>query len=67
MNELKPARVGASMARAVAVVDHMTGPTIVRLMRLHRVSIRDLASAMNVTLTRVREVREHGVRGVEFV
>lgn len=49
------------------LMDHITGTSIIKLMRLHRKTIRGLAEAMGVTLTRVREVRANGVRGVAFV
>lgn len=48
-------------------MDHITGITIVRLMRSHRKSIRALAQAMNITQTRVRQVRFKGVAGVAYV
>jgi hypothetical protein len=47
-------------------MDHITGPTIVRLMRLHKQSIRSLAAAMNITQKRVRQVRVQGVQGVAY-
>lgn len=39
---------------------HLTGPTIVRMMRKHRRTIRGLAASMRVTQKRVREVRAQG-------
>jgi hypothetical protein len=50
-----------------AVVDHLTGPTVARLMAAHGTSIRHLATTMGVSMSRVREVRDHGVRGVVYV
>lgn len=47
-------------------MDHITGPTIVRLMRLHKQSIRSLAEVMNITQKRVRQVRAQGVQGVAY-
>ncbi len=41
----------------------LLGTEIRRLMRLHKRTIRSLATAMNVTMKRVREVREKGVCG----
>ena len=48
-------------------MDHLTGTTIVRLMRAHRKTIAGLAASMNITQVRVREVRAGGVRGECFV
>lgn len=43
----------------------LTGQQIRRLMRLHRVSLRQLAGRWDaVTLKRIRHVREHGVNGI---
>lgn len=39
----------------------LTGERVRRLMRAHGVSIADLARRMNITQTRVRQVRERGV------
>lgn len=52
---------------AGAVVDHLTGPTVARLMAAHGTSIRHLATTMGVSMSRVREVRDQGVRGVVYV
>ncbi len=41
----------------------LSGEEIVQLMRKHRVTIRSLALRMNITLKRVREVRQKGVSG----
>lgn len=41
----------------------ISGPMIRRLMRRHRMTIRALAKRMNITMKRVRHVREHGVEG----
>lgn len=41
----------------------MPGRFIVRLMRQHHVTIRDLAKRMRITMKRVREVRANGVCG----
>jgi len=40
---------------------HLTGPTIVRMMRKHRRTIRGLAASMRITQKRVREARAQGV------
>ena len=37
-----------------------------RLMRQNGKTIRGLAAQMNITMTRVRQVREEGVKGQEF-
>lgn len=50
-----------------AVVDHLSGPTVARLMAVHGMSIRQVANTMGVSMSRVREVRDHGVRGVVYV
>ena len=41
----------------------LDGVAVRRLMRVHRRTIRTLAKAMNVTMKRVREVRDKGVSG----
>lgn len=40
-----------------------TGPDITKMMSQHKITIRDLAKQMKITLKRVREVRAHGVHG----
>jgi hypothetical protein len=52
---------------APAVLDHLTSTTVVRLMRLHGKTIAGLADAMNITQSRVRDVRDRGINGVPFV
>lgn len=47
--------------------EQLTGAEVRHLMRCHRKTIRCLAKHMNITLTRVRDVRSRGVRGKEFV
>lgn len=42
---------------------HLTGPTIVRMMRKHRCTIRGLAASMRITQKRVRQVRAKGMHG----
>ena len=39
------------------------GPNIVRLMREHRVTIRELARRMDVSQRRVRDIRNYGTGG----
>ena len=39
----------------------ITGRQIVSLMRKHRVTIRELARRMQITLKRIRQVREKGL------
>lgn len=41
----------------------ISGEGIKRLMRRHRITIRDLAQRMNITMKRVRDVRKDGVEG----
>lgn len=48
-------------------MNHITGPSVVRLMRKHSKTIRGLAAAMNTKQKRVREVRARGIDGVAFV
>lgn len=48
-------------------MDHITGPSIVKLMRKHGKTIRGLAAAMSITQKRVRQVRGCGVAGVAYV
>jgi len=45
----------------------LSGRQVQRLMRMHGKTIRGLAASMNITQTRVRYVREHGVSGSAFV
>ena len=45
----------------------LSAQEIRRLMRAHSKTIRGLAAAMNVPMTRVRYVRERGVSGDGFV
>lgn len=40
--------------------------TVKRLMRQNGTTIRSLAAQMNITMTRVRQVREKGVEGQEY-
>lgn len=51
----------------LANVDHLTGETIVRLMRAHGRTLESVASGMGVSQARVRAVRERGVAGLEYV
>lgn len=48
-------------------MQRLTGSTITRLMRQHGKTIRGLAAQMNITQTRVRHVRAHGVEGFAYV
>ena len=45
----------------------LSGEKVVSLMRLHQVTIDELAASMRITKSRVREVREQGVHGKAFV
>lgn len=49
------------------VVDHLTGRTVVLLMRRHGKTVEGLARLMNVTQVRVRHVRDEGVQGQVMV
>ena len=44
----------------------LSGLRITSLMRQHNVTVRELAAHMNITLSRVREVRIIGVKGYAF-
>lgn len=44
-------------------MDHITGPSVVKLMRKYNRTIRGLALSMNVSQVRIRQVREQGVNG----
>lgn len=48
-------------------MDHITGPSIVKLMRMHGKTIRGVAVSMGITQKRVRQVRDRGVKGEAFV
>ncbi|MBP8176274.1 MAG: hypothetical protein KAX77_00795 [Xanthomonadales bacterium] len=48
-------------------MNHLTGPTITRLMQRNRKTIGGLARAMGITQARVRQVRARGVVGEHFV
>ena len=39
----------------------MNGNHIRRIMRVHKVTIRELAARMDITIKRVRHVRQHGL------
>lgn len=41
----------------------LSGKLIVRLMRKHKKSIREIAKEYSITMKRVREVRANGVEG----
>lgn len=45
----------------------LSGAEVVRLMRLHGVTIAQLAKRMGIPQTRVRMIREKGIVGAEFV
>lgn len=48
-------------------MNHLTAATIVRLMRAHKKTIKQIADYLGVPQTRVRYVREHGVTGAAWV
>ena len=50
-----------------STMDHLTGPSVVRLMRAHHKTIASLAAGMAVSQVRVRKVRAEGVQGTHFV
>lgn len=39
----------------------MSGKYLIRLMRVHKVTIRDLSKRTGITLKRIRQVREQGL------
>lgn len=41
----------------------LSGAIVRRLMRKHKVTIRSLAQSFNITMKRIREVRDSGVLG----
>lgn len=43
----------------------LTGSEVVGLMRKHKVKIREIKQRSNITLKRIRHVREHGVSGFD--
>jgi len=45
----------------VWVIQRLSGPEIMRLMRRHRTTIAELAATMGITRKRIREVRERGL------
>lgn len=49
-----------------AVEKRYSGKEIKYLMRVHRVTIRELARRMNITMARVAKVRENGISGNAF-
>ena len=48
-------------------MNHLTGPTVTRLMQRNRKTIAGLAQSMGITQVRVRQVRAQGVTGEHFV
>lgn len=44
-------------------MNQISGWGIRRLMRIHKMTIRQVANRMNITMKRVREVRTDGVSG----
>lgn len=48
-------------------MDHLTATTLANLMRKNHKTIRELAAAMNITQTRLRQVRSHSVAGASYV
>lgn len=53
--------------RRATTLPTLTGREVVHLMRKHNLTIRQLASKMNITQVRVREVRSKGVTGKLYV
>ena len=47
--------------------NRMEGREIRRLMRVHKVTIRELAARMQIYQKRIRYVREHGLQGRELI
>lgn len=54
-------------AQADQQPDRLSGEEVCSLMRQYRVTIRQLAETMQITLKRVREVRGNGVEGEVYV
>lgn len=48
-------------------MNHLTGPTVTRLMQRNQKTIAGLAQSMGITKVRVRQVRANGVTGEHFV
>jgi hypothetical protein len=45
----------------------LTGKQIIALMNVNGVTIRELAASMQITIKRVRFVRDRGIQGFNFV
>ena len=45
----------------------LSGREVIRLMRRHRVTIRELSTRMDITMKRIREVRRDGLQHPGFV
>ena len=45
----------------------MNGKTIRRAMRVYKITIRELAARMDITIKRVRHVRKHGLTEPLFI
>ena len=58
-----PAVVRCTALTELGMAMKLTGNGVIRLMRNHKVRIRDLAKKYGITLKRVREVRANGVQG----
>lgn len=48
-------------------MNHLSGASIIRLMRVNKKTISGLSASMNITQVRVRQVRAQGVCGEHFV
>ena len=48
-------------------MNQLTGQIITKLMRSHHKTIKCVAASMNITQTRVRHVRENGIKGEHYV
>lgn len=55
--------IGNPNTDSIIITTPWSGSAIRRMMRVHHITIRALAKRMNITLKRVREVREIGVTG----
>jgi hypothetical protein len=47
--------------------NRLEGRELKRLMRVHKVTIRELSKRMQITQKRIRQVREQGLEGRELI
>lgn len=58
---------GAKIVKELGEMDHMTGTSVIKLMRQHGKTIAGVARSMNISQARVRQVRAQGVKGRGYV